>query len=143
MQKKGEHELKHSCFDEMGVPIIRNRLPFGDYCLPPKISVDTKKNMAEIAQNIGSDHLRFKNECIKAREANCQLIILVENNENVSCLNDVLNWVNPDVVYRPKAITGKRLHKAMQTMSERYGVRFEFCKPEDSAKRIIELLNGA
>lgn len=139
-QKKGMHELKHSCFDDMGVRTVRNMLPFGDYALPPAISVDTKQNMAEIASNIGSDHKRFKNECIAAREAGCQLIILVENTEGIACVNDVHKWVNPELVYRPRAITGARLQKAMLTMSERYGVQFEFCTPAQAADKIIELL---
>ena len=139
-QKSGMHELKHSHFNEMGVQLVRNMLPFGDYAKPPTISVDTKANMEEIAQNIGSDHQRFKRECIAARDAGCQLIILVENTEGISSVKDVHRWINPDLIYRPRAITGERLQKAMITMSERYGVRFEFCRPEESAKRIIELL---
>lgn len=139
-QQAGKHEVKHSHFEEMGVRLIRCKLPFGDYSTIPRISIDTKANMAEIAQNIGSDHKRFKNECIAAKDAGCQLIILVENTDGIQKVEDVHKWVNPDIVYRPKAITGERLQKAMQTMSERYGVKFEFCNPEQTAKRIIELL---
>ena len=139
-QKSGMHKLKHQHFEEMKVEIVRNMLPFGDYALPPTISVDTKADMAEIASNIGSDHQRFKRECIAARDAGCQLIILVENTDGITCVNDVHKWVNPEQIYRPRAISGERLQKAMLTMSERYGVRFEFCKPEESAKRITELL---
>lgn len=139
-QKSGMHELKHQHFEEMGVDLVRNMLPFGDYALPPSISVDTKANMDEIASNIGSDHQRFKRECIAARDAGCQLIILVENTDGISSVNEVHKWINPDLIYRPRAITGERLEKAMKTMSERYGVRFEFCEPQDSAKKIMELL---
>lgn len=139
-QKSGMHELKHQHFEEMDVKLVRNMLPFGDYALPPSISIDTKADMAEIANNIGSDHKRFKNECIAARDAGCQLIILVENTEGISSVNEVHRWINPELIYRPRAITGERLQKAMLTMSERYGVQFEFCKPEESAKRIMELL---
>lgn len=139
-QKSGMHELKHSRFEEMGVQIVRNMLPFGDYALPPTISIDTKADMAEIASNIGSDHQRFKRECIAAKNAGCQLIILVENDDGIRSVNDVHKWINPEVIYRPRAITGERLQKAMITMTERYGVRFEFCEPEESADRIIELL---
>lgn len=139
-QKSGMHELKHQHFEEMGVELVRNMLPFGDYALPPTISVDTKADMAEIASNIGSDHQRFKRECIAARDAGCQLIILVENTDGIACVNDVHKWVNPEQIYRPRAITGERLQKAMLTMTERYGVRFEFCQPEESARRIMELL---
>lgn len=139
-QKKGMHELKHAHFEEMGVRLIRNMLPFGDYAMPPSISIDTKANMDEIASNIGTDHRRFKNECVAAKEAGCQLIILVENTNGIASVNDVHKWINPELVYHPRAITGERLQKAMITMSERYGVRFEFCKPEEAAERIIELL---
>ena len=139
-QQKDKHNLKHECFDSMGVQLIRNMLPFGDYSRVPSVSVDTKANMEEIAHNIASDHKRFKNECIAAKEAGCQLIILVENTNGITCVTDVHEWVNPDLIYRPRSITGERLQKAMMTMSERYGVRFEFCEPKDTAKRIIELL---
>jgi ribosome-associated protein len=139
-QQKGKHELKHSCFEQMGVRLIRNMLPFGDYMVVPGISVDTKADIAEIASNIGSDHKRFKNECIAARDAGCQLIVLVENTDGIRCIEDVREWVNPEIIYRPRAITGERLSKAMRTMSERYGVRFEFCHPDEAAEKIIELL---
>lgn len=39
-----------------------------------------------------------------------------------------------------KPIQGPRLYKAMQTMSERYGVEFAFAKPNDSARYICERL---
>lgn len=139
-QKSGMHEIKHAHLEQMGVQIVRNMLPFGDYALPPSVSIDTKANMDEIAHNIGTDHKRFKRECIAAREAGCQLIVLVENTYGIRSVEDVHKWVNPDLVYRPKAITGARLQKAMETMSERYGVRFEFCDPNEAADRIIDLL---
>ena len=139
-QQRGKHELKHSCFEQMGVQLIRNMLPFGDYMVVPSVSVDTKADKDEIAHNIGSDHKRFKNECVAARDAGCQLIVLVENTHGITCIDDVREWVNPELVYRPRAITGERLSKAMRTMSERYGVRFEFCHPDEAAEKIIELL---
>ena len=144
-QQKGKHEIKHKDFADMGVNLLTNILPYGDYAYPPRVSVDTKRNMEEIAQNIGSaasEHQRFKNECIKAKECGAQLIILVENRDGIESVDDVHKWINPELVYRPKAITGARLEKAMKTMSERYGVRFEFCTPEQSAKRIMELLEN-
>ena len=144
-QQKGKHETKHKDFAEMGVNLLTNILPYGDYAYPPMISVDTKRIMEEIAQNIGgtvSEHNRFKNECIKARDCGGKLIILVENTNGITCVDDVHKWINPELIYRPRAITGERLEKAMKTMSERYGVQFEFCTPEQSAKRIMELLEN-
>jgi ribosome-associated protein len=143
-QQEGKHEIKHKVFADMGIELLTNKLPYGDYAYPPRVSVDTKRSMSEIAQNIGgaaTEHQRFKNECIKAKECGGKLIILVENTDGITSIDEVHKWINPDLVYRPRAITGERLEKAMKTMHERYGVCFEFCTPEESAKRIMELLN--
>lgn len=139
-QKKDMHTIKHDGFEQMGVTLTRCKLPYGDYALPPRVSVDTKADLDEIAQNIGTDHKRFKDECIAARDAGCQLIILVENTLGITCVDEVHKWINPELVYHPRVINGDRLEKAMKTMSARYGVRFEFCRPEEAAQRIIQLL---
>jgi ribosome-associated protein len=144
-QQKGKHETKHKDFADMGVNLLTNVLPYGDYAYPPKVSVDTKRNMEEIAQNIGgaaSEHQRFKNECVKAKECGAQLIILVENELGITDLSQVHTWQNPRVIYSPNCVQGDRLQRAMTTIQERYGVKFLFCSPQDSAKVITELLEG-
>lgn len=40
----------------------------------------------------------------------------------------------------PYAVTGERLVKACLTMQQKYGVEFQFCRPEDAGKNILELL---
>ena len=50
--KPGKHDVKREKFEDMQVSIVRSKLPFGDYALPPKIAVDTKRNIDEIAGNI-------------------------------------------------------------------------------------------
>lgn len=141
-QQTGKHDIKHLSFKNAGVEVVRCKLPFGDYAAPPKISVDTKASMDEIAANIcGKEHTRFINECKAAKAAGCQLIILVENEVNISSISEVHTWLNPRSVYSPKCVQGPRLQKAMETISERYGVRFEFCTPEEAGSRIVELLS--
>jgi hypothetical protein len=39
-----------------------------------------------------------------------------------------------------KVIPGEQLARAMMVMGERYGVGFEFGSPEETGKRIVELL---
>lgn len=141
--KIGSHELKRSAWEAHGDQIVRCALPCGDYALPPKVAVDTKANMAEIAGNIGGsreEHERFKRELIRARDMGTRLIILVENVEGVRSIDDVTRWVNPRLALSPKAITGDRLAKAMRTMEQRYGCRFVFCRPEESACVIYRIL---
>lgn len=141
-QQAGKHDLKSLTFQNAGIEVVRCKLPFGDYAAPPAISVDTKASMDEIAANIcGKEHTRFINECKAAKAAGCQLIILVENEVNISSISEVHLWKNPRSVYSPKCVQGPRLQKAMETISERYGVRFEFCTPEEAGSRIVELLS--
>jgi ribosome-associated protein len=141
-QQVGKHNAKHEWFEANDVQLVRCKLPFGDYALVPSVSIDTKKDMDEIAANIcGREHKRFINECKAARAAGCSLIILVENDVGITDISEVHTWINPRVIYSDKCVQGDRLQKAMETISERYGVRFMFCTPEQSGERIKELLS--
>lgn len=141
-QKADKHNLKHEGFTASGVNLVRCKLPWGDYANIPPISIDTKENMDEIAANIcGKEHKRFITECKAAKEAGCKLYILVENTLGISDISEVHTWVNPRVIYSPNCVQGARLQKAMETISERYGVTFLFCPPEESAQIIKELLH--
>lgn len=140
-QQAGKHDKKHEWFEEHDVQIVRSKLPFGDYALVPSIAVDTKKDMDEIAANIcGKQHTRFINECKAAKAAGCSLVILVENTVGIFDISQVHTWINPRVIYSDKCVQGDRLQKAMETISERYDVKFLFCKPEESAQKITEIL---
>lgn len=141
----GKHEIKRQAFEAAGDSVLRCKIPFGDYCLPPRIAVDTKADMQEIAQNIGgtaAEHNRFREELKLAREYGCQLIILVENEDGIEELTQVQYWDNPRRAFSERAIQGPQLMKAMQTMQERYGVIFMFCRPSEAAGTIKELLRG-
>ena len=142
-QKKGKHELKNQWWAENGISISRCHLPFGDYCLPPKVAIDTKADMSEIAGNMcgtTKEHIRFREECKKAQAHGCTLVFLIENEDGISSIDDVERWLNPRRFVSEKAVTGERLAKTMRTMSDRYGCRFMFCSPEESAQKIKEIL---
>lgn len=140
-QKPGKHDIKAESFQSAGVGVYRCKLPFGDYAPVPPISIDTKRSIDEIAGNIcGAEHARFIRECKAAKDAGCKLIILVENECGIDDISKVHIWQNPRSVYSPKCVQGDRLQRAMETISERYGVEFRFCKPEESGGIIIETL---
>ena len=142
-QQKGMHDLKHEFFQKIGVKVVRSKLPFGDYAPVPPVSIDTKRDMDEIASNIcGTEHKRFINECKAARDAGCQLVILVENRCGITTVSEVHKWVNPRIIYSEKCVQGDRLQKAMETISERYGVEFRFCTPEDAGRIILEIMEA-
>lgn len=142
-QKAGKHDIKHACFDQAGISVVRCKLPFGDYAPVPPVSIDTKENIDEIAANICGtvkEHKRFIKECKEAKAAGCKLYILVENTLGITDISEVHNWWNEREIYSPNCVQGARLQKAMETIQERYGVTFLFCHPDDSAKIITELI---
>lgn len=173
LNKEGMHEVKHEWLNAHGITVVRVRfdgkhepvpVSFGDYYRAgSNVVVDTKRNVAEIAQNIGGEsHARFREECRRAQRDGYLLIVLIENTERIMSLPDLKKWTNTHCIKcairnrkrcnpretngkcprhnTRKPIQGERLAKAMATMSAKYGVRFEFCNPNDSAKIICELL---
>ena len=144
-QQKNKHEVKHAWWAEHNIRLIRCKLVVGDYALMPSLSkiVDTKENISEIAQNIGGtreEHQRFIREVKLAQEIGTQLYILVENTDGINTIEDVIRWANPRTEYSPKCIQGPRLAKAMRTIESRYGCVFMFCRPEEAADIIVDLL---
>lgn len=140
-----KHAVKHECWAAAGVEVVRSKLAWGDYCLPPAISVDTKRSIAEMAQNIDQQHERFRREMEGARDAGVKLVVLVENEDGVTDLASLAAWREGDGQFAKRKnakrrLDGMRLAKACATMQDRYGVRFEFCAPDDAARRIVEIL---
>ena len=95
----------------------------------------------------------------RAQNNGIQLYILVENEDSITCIDDLSNWQNPRLdryvkiksmhslgkwknIPLPKAepMSGTKLAKACMTMQEKYKCKFLFCKPEESGAKILELL---
>ena len=139
-QKDGKHQLKHIGFEDLGAELLRCKLPFGDYALPPAVSVDTKENLEEIAGNLcgsAKERNRFIRECKAAAAAGCQLVIMVETEHDGSLLD-----LGDIRIGSGKVVTGLQLYRAMTAVSGRYGVRFVLVRPEDAAKEIMRILEG-
>lgn len=155
-------------FDRRGIKHPISKLIVGDYMNydNPRMIVDRKQNLTEVCGNMTQQHVRFRNELIRAQELEIQLVILVEHSPKIKSVDDVENWVNPrrqqycrkhgiptggDVAANiaefeshggtRQPTSGSQLAKMMRTMSERYGVRWEFCSKQDTGKRIIEILS--
>ena len=146
-QQAGKHDIKHEWFAEHGVPLVRSKLPFGDYAVLPPVAVDTKATIAELAYDIDQDHKRFRSELIGARDAGVRLVVLVENADGVATLADLADWRECATdfarrIHARRRIEGARLAKACATMAERYGAEFLFCAPEASASLIHSMLLG-
>lgn len=139
-QKASKHETKHKYFDSHNIPLLRCALPFGDYAAAPRIAIDTKQDISEIALNMcgsAKEKTRFREECVKAKEAGCKLIFLIEDAryENVQSL-----YGKQIFIHNGQTISGDQLATAMHVMKERYGCEFWFCDAKESGRIITELL---
>lgn len=159
-QQKGKHKNIDGWFERHGVPYEYKKLDFGDYSIDgSNVSIDTKRSMQEVAGNCGHDHKRFVREMERARTAGYRLVILIEacgyhsisdvarwtNNVCKRCEKKRMGFCNPlhsigCTAGHKKPITGPTLAKIMKTLELNHGVRFEFCHPMHTARRICELL---
>ena len=142
-------------FDRRGIKHPTNKLWVGDYqnFVNPRIVIDRKQNLLEICSNVTQDHERFRREIVRAQENGIKIIFLIEHGEGIRCLEDVIFWQNPRRTKRKKvngrwvdsetkATTGEVLYNILTTIRDKYGVSFEFCRKEETGRRIIELLGG-
>jgi hypothetical protein len=131
-------------FDDLGVKHFRSKLYVGDYQSldNPRLVVDRKKDLQEIAGNVCQQHERFRAELIRAQEAGIQIVILCEHGGQIRSLEDVFFWDNQRRRTSKGAISGQRLFKILSTMKEKYGIRFEFCDKRQTGRRIVEILTN-
>ena len=129
-------------FQKQGMRTISSKLWVGDYARIDNqtVVVDRKQNLLELAANVCED--RFHKEIHRAAEHDVKIVFLCEHGQGVKDLIDVLFWENPRKKESPKCISGEHLFKAMNSMSEKYGVEWQFCTKAETGKRIIEILKG-
>lgn len=129
-------------FDKKGVKHFSSKLYVGDYMNldNPRLIIDRKQNLNEVASNVCQDHERFIAELMRAQEAEIHLIILVEHGRDIKELEDVIWWNNPRLIESPKAITGERLYKIMSTIQDKYGIEWRFCEKSKTGETILRLL---
>ena len=145
--------------EKRGIPVKKMDL-LGTYT----VSIDTKRDIQELIGDIcGKDHDRFRDECILAQNNGIKLYIVVENkeetikqtgvvNKTIRNLDDLHKWVNPRLFIMKRGVDGKRvqkyptatrgitLQKACYTIENKYGCKFLFCHPNESAQMILNLL---
>ena len=151
-QKRGHHTNKEKWFENHGIKVIHSKCIVGDYIIPSdgSISVDTKKDVSELYQNLVQSHNRFVAECNLADELGIKLYILVENDDGIRTLDDLINWKNPQYIQwlrkQRQGVNCKppvqniSLIKMAKTIEKKYGCTFLFCHPYESAEIIVKLL---
>ena len=144
-QVVGKHKLKNEYFKKMGIEVVRSKLLFGDYQNPqnPSIAIDTKKDIQELIIDVTKDHERFRNELLLSKKCGAKLIILIED-EQVTCINDLYTWYNWRLKKSPKATKGSTLAKMLYTIehnTEDYNCQFIFTKKSECGAKILEILS--
>lgn len=138
-------------FDNMGIDYFSAKLDFGDYANPLKkeqIVIERKKNLIEFAGNCGKDHLRFKNELIRAKENDYKIIVLVE--EKIK-YEDLIYWTNPrekkktrllkdGTVKLVHGMDGDKMYKICEKWKEEYPLEIIFCDKKETPVIISFLL---
>jgi ERCC4-type nuclease len=137
----GKHKNINAYLQSVGLRVIRSKLIVGDYVIANRqyTSIDTKKDMVEVSQNIFQDHARFRRECELAKDCGIHLVVLIEDN-TVSNYEELLQWTNPQPNRSALTPNGERCYKVMKAMEYSYGVEFQFCKKKDTGKRILQIL---
>ena len=117
--------------------------------------------MAEIYSDIVSDHERFRNECVRARDDGIHLVFLIED-EEITNMEEAKRWKNPRIekwrkqysfvldaqkvgkmmgykVPKPP-VSSERLVGMMRAMEMKYGCEFKFCHPSKTGEVILRIL---
>lgn len=145
-QQKENHIIKE--FDKQGISHIRTGLPSADYMavrydneqgfyLDYSILIDTKKDLEEIANNLcnTNSHERLKREIFKGKDLGAKEFIFIIGENKIKTAEDIKSWSSPHTKVR-----GETLLKIMNTMKERYGVRFMIVPKREIGKTIIDIL---
>lgn len=134
-------------FDAHGREYEVSKLLFGDYMdyEHPRLVIDRKQNIAELAKNCTVEAERFIRELDRAKKANSRLVILVEQNRykdrgkwiHVNEIADLMLWSNPHTTIR-----GEKIFRVLSSWCSRYDIRVEFCDKRQTGRRILEILDN-
>ncbi len=145
-------------FKKQNIDSFISKLYVGDYMSydNPRLVIDRKQNLSELCSNVCQQHERFRNELIRAQEKGIKIIFLIEHGKGITCLEDVIWWINPRETVRyfnnttkkweekpTNAMRGEVLYKILCTQERKYGCKFIFCDKAETGKRIIEILGGS
>ena len=138
-EKGNKKILEH--FDKVNQDYIISKLDSGDYMLYKSYTtiIDKKDGLLELASNLchTQEHERIKREIAKARELGCTNFIFLIQDSKIKSTEDIINWTSPHT-----KVKGSTLLKIINTMREKYGIRFIICPKKQMGEMIIKLLGG-
>lgn len=134
-------------FDAHGIQHETSKLLFGDYMdyQHPALVIDRKQNIAELAKNCTSEHIRFRAELERAKKTGSELVILVEQNRykdrgdtiEVKSIADLIRWESPHTQVR-----GEKIFRVLVSWAAKYPLSIEFCDKRSTGRKIVEILSN-
>ena len=136
-EKKWDHIRKY--FEANGIEFEIKKLDAGDYFSTDQgdVVVDRKQNLQELCGNLSKGDgniIRFTNECRRAKEQGIRLVVLIEGT-NCQTVKDVSGWKSKYTKHSGKWLTDK-----MFNLTVSYNVEWQFCKKNETAAKILEIL---
>ena len=132
-------------FERNGIQYEKKKLDYGDYMLQdgPKVSIDRKQNIAELAKNCTIESERFRREMDRAAADGAELVILVEQNRysdrgeivTVRDISDLIRWSSPYTKIR-----GEKVFRVLNSWTARFPISVEFCSKRSTGRIITEIL---
>ena len=139
-REKG-HKTILKYFDEHNIDYITSKLDYGDYKLYKNNSVviDRKDSLLELSGNLCHtlEHQRINREITRAKEDGCKNFIFLIAESKIKSVEDIKNWSSPHT-----KVKGETLLKIMQTMKQKYQIRFIICPKKEMGAKIIDLLTN-
>ena len=137
-REKG-HKKILEYFEKVGQDYIISKLDAGDYMKYKSYStiIDKKDGLLELAGNLchAKEHERIKREIARARELGCKNFIFLIQDSKIKSVEDIKKWSS-----KYTKVKGETLLKIMNTMRQKYGVRFIICEKKKMPQMIIDLL---
>ena len=137
-EKKFNHIEEY--FKAHDVPYEVRKLDTGDYYNTdnPSVIVDRKQNLQELCINLskGKENIsRFTRESKRAFEDHVRFVVLIEGT-NCRELNQIKDWKS-----KYSKHTGRWLLGEMFRLTISYKVEWKLCRKNETAKRILEILD--
>lgn len=132
-------------FERNGYKYDVSKMYIGDYMdyANPRLVIDRKQNIAELAKNCTSDHERFRRELERAKETDTHIVVLVEQNlyKNhkdwiyVHDITDLMLWSSPHTV-----VKGEKVYRVLASWCAKYPLSVKFCDKRTTGRNITEIL---
>lgn len=103
----------------------------GFYSLQDEVVIERKANLDEIAGNFTTGRERFEREFIRAKARDIKVHLLIEN----------ASWADIFSHNYHSQLNPKSLEGSLRSWQAKYNVSIEFCRPEESARTIYNILH--